>query len=74
MIYYRQCLFCRNGNIYHRGWIPENYTKLTWVELLGENGEWYVWRILEVGSVRLTREEVAERSRDYLNQRKASDV
>jgi hypothetical protein len=61
MIYFRQCLFCRNGNIYHRGWIEEYYTTLKKVQLLGQNGEWYVWEILEVGKERLTEEEVAKR-------------
>ena len=66
---YKQCIL-RKGNIQTTSWIPEKYAKVNKVlKLKAVDG----WKVIEVG-VEMDEKEVNERSRDYLKQRKASDV
>ena len=58
-------------------WIPEKYA-VRGKYLSLENRETGIcedgWRVVLVGTVRLSADQVSERSRDYKNQRKASDI
>lgn len=71
--YLTQCVL-NKGNRTQVAWIPECKAKIgSLVELI--TGDWREcgWRVSGVG-VRLPESIVRERSRDYLNARKASDI
>jgi len=51
-------------------WIPEKYAKIgKFIKLKNDNG----WEVIEIGDKKDSRE-VQERSMDYRNQRKVSDI
>ena len=58
-------------------WLPEKFAvKGKFVELKNRNtGEWVNgWQVISVGDKRLPEDQVTERSQDYKNTRKASDI
>ena len=74
-MYSKQCKLTRLADgAYQVSWLPEQYARVGKILSLSANGQDEgVWRVDEVGS-RLHMKEVGERSRDYLKQRKASDI
>ena len=67
---YRQCLLV-NGEATEIAWIPEYLAKIgQWIEVKATGA---LWSVQEVWS-RMEEKAVRERSRDYRNQRKASDI
>ena len=64
----------RNGNTQTVAWIEEKGAKEGFSVTFkhGEESEW--WKVLSVGTSRHTKDEAYARERDYLRQRKASDV
>ena len=74
MTHFRQCKL-------HRGaqrtvsWLPERFARQGRYLKLKTDGEWQDgWRVMAVGSQRMTEQEVNERSQDYKHQREASDI
>ncbi len=60
----------RKRNEYQTTWIPEKYAKIgNFIRLKEDNG----WEVIEIGNKKDSRE-VQERSMDYKNQRKVSDI
>lgn len=70
--YYRQCWLGREKQkCIHVAWIPEKYAKFGKVlKIKDVDG----YKVLAVGSVRKPEAEVNERSRDFKQTRKASDI
>ena len=72
--YMRQCeVVKKHGDALLRqvAWLPEAYAKIgACIEILGEPG----WTVTSVSYARHSREAVAEMQREYLRQRKASDI
>jgi len=77
MNYHRQCVLSHkigDGEEVKVAWIPEKFAvKGKYLELKEDDGWENGWQVMEVG-VRQASEAVRERSLDYRNQRKASDV
>ena len=72
MEFYKQCVL-KSGNTQTVGWIEERGAKLGFsVTLEDHPGQW--WKVMEVGTVRLAKDVVFDQERDYLRQRKASDI
>ncbi len=68
--YYRQCKLAKD-NLETITWIPEKFArKGKFLELKGEDG----WKVLSVGSARLTQDQVSEWSQSYKHQREVSDI
>lgn len=60
----------KKGNKYQISWIPEKYSKVgKFLKILDENG----WEVIEVNS-KMDSKKIQERSVDYKNQRKVSDI
>ena len=73
-MYYRQCKL-RRGNSFTTTWIPEKYAKKGKYLKLKNDDVWVDgWLVTEVGENRKPEELVKERSQDYKQQRKASDI
>ncbi len=81
MEYSRQCILIKylnhlNGDyVTTVSWIPEEYAITgNYIKLKDESGVWEDgWRVAKVMSRKETKE-VNIRSRDYINQRQASDI
>lgn len=73
-IYYRQCIL-KKTNQTQVAWLPEMFCKLyTYVEL-EINKKWEDgWKIIQVGTRRMSGSEVSEQSQEHKHQRKASDI
>lgn len=77
---FRQCSMdkkTKDGKKTVVSWIPEKYAiKGKYISL--ENRETGVcedgWKVVLVGTVRLSADQVSKRSQDYKNQRKVSDI
>ena len=68
--HYRQCMLV-NGEATTVAWIPDTLAKVgKWIEAKADKSLWYVYEAWN----RLPAAVVEERSRDYRNQRKASDI
>lgn len=66
---FKQCTLEKN-NIKQTAWIPEEFAHIGKIlKIKEDNG----WKVLSVGSQRLTQDYVSEREQDYKNQRLASD-
>lgn len=78
--FFRQCsldLPLKNGVKRTVSWIPEKYAiKGKIIQLKKrETDEWENgWVVVMVGTIRLTQDQVTERSQDFKKQRKASDI
>jgi hypothetical protein len=77
--YMRQCTFTKptkDGVSQTTSWIPEEFAKLNkYVKLKNESDEWIDgWQVISVSENRRTYEECNDRSQDYKNQAKASDI
>lgn len=56
-------------------WIPEKFAKLNRSLRLKINGVWdNLWIVKEVSSISFDEKYILERSQDYKNTRKASDI
>lgn len=78
MSYHRQCVLVKpNGKSSNKtiiSWIPEEYAVINKYVKLKNDGIWEDgWKVTEVGSRKLSKD-INERSRDYLRQRKVSDI
>lgn len=73
MEYYRQCTM-QNENTQTVAWIEERGAKEGFSVRFKDVGDEKWWTVLAVGPVRLPKDEVYARERDYINQRKASDI
>jgi hypothetical protein len=72
MEFYKQCVL-QSGNTQTVGWIEERGAKVGFSVTLEDcPGQW--WKVIEVGSMRIPKDEAHDLERDYLNQRKASDI
>ena len=74
MDYYKQCTL-RSGNTETVAWIEERGAKVGYSVTLEDSEDparW--WEVVLTGSNRIAKDEVYARERDYLNQRKASDI
>jgi len=67
--YHKQCKL-QKGNAHTTCWIPENFAKMGKVLKIEEDPGWVVTFI----GVRMESSKMMERSRDYLRQRKHSDI
>jgi len=79
-IYYRQCHLARKAPsgeslVLMVSWIPEKYAIVgKWLKLKNEQGEWENhWQVTNVWT-RKTEEQVLAHERDYVQQRKVSDI
>lgn len=71
--HHAQCLL-RRGQAHQVAFIPESFAKTGKTLKLKEGESWVDgWRVISVFS-RMSSVALAERSRDYLHQRKASDI
>lgn len=70
--YYKQCWLGREGEKFiHVAWIPEKFAKSGKVLRIKDVDG---FKVLAIGTARKPEEEVQERSRDFKNTRKASDI
>lgn len=66
---HRQCKL-QKGITFQYSWIPDKYAKLgKYIKLKDDDG----WEVVEVFSI-MDSKKVQERSTDYRNQRKVSDI
>lgn len=73
MEFYRQCRF-RSGNTETVAWIEERGAKVGYfVTFEDDDQEGRLWEVLSVGQ-RIPKDVVFDRERDYMKQRKASDI
>lgn len=71
---YRQCKLNKNGMI-RVAWVPEKFAKRGRYVCIKTDGEWSDgWHVEEVYSMRMSHNDLIERSQDYKHQRKASDI
>jgi len=71
--FYVQCLLTK-GSTRQTAWIPEEFSTVGRVVKLKDQGEWGEgWQVLTAG-IRLPEAYLRERSRDYVQTRKASDI
>ena len=72
---YKQCTL-KNGDVWHHAWIPEEFAvKGKLIQIKNELGHWgMTWEVVSAGQVGISGEYVRELERDYLHQRKASDI
>lgn len=71
--FYVQCLLTK-GRIRQTAWIPEEFSTVGRVVKLKDQGEWgHGWQVSTAG-IRLPEAYLRERSRDYVQTRKASDI
>ena len=77
-VFYRQCELERNDGKKREcqvSWIPEQYAVVGKYLKLKDDGSWTDgWRVISVGEIRCSAEEVSARSRDYRSQRRVSDI
>lgn len=75
-IYYRQCTMRRKNRGEYVAWIPEKFAEVgRWLELKMKDGRWQNhWQVIYVGSSKREESYLVAHERDYLNQRKASDI
>ena len=71
MEFYRQCVL-QSGTTQTVGWIEERGARVG-LHVTLEDYPGQLWKVMEVNG-RLAKDFVFERERDYLNQRKTSDV
>jgi hypothetical protein len=71
--YFKQCQF-RSGNIHTMAWIEEEGAKVGNTMIFKDTDDPRRWEVTLVFDIRLTEDAVKERERDYLKQRKASDI
>jgi hypothetical protein len=76
MIYYRQCVLCKEGTKFIRSWIPEKFAKINkCVKLKKKDGNWEDgWIVTEVTANRQTEEFVLSHRDDYRYQRQRTDI
>ena len=66
----RQCML-RKGNTIQASWIPEKFAKIgKYLKLHDEDG----WQVVSISDERKSSTDAIERSQDYKNTRKASDI
>jgi hypothetical protein len=72
--FHRHCLL-QKGNVKTTAWIPEKFAKLDkYISLKYDEDDWNDgWKVIYVGT-RLGTKYMLERSQDYKQTRKASDV
>jgi hypothetical protein len=75
---YKQCKMKMVGsNIFHHAWIPSKLAEVGKViQFKGEDGLWGkpAWEVVSAGQIGQEGKYVRELERDYLHQRKASDI
>ena len=73
MNYFRQCIMYKD-TVIQTAWIPEVHARRGNKIRIKNDGEWESgWIVREIGT-RDTEENVLANERDYLHQRKASDI
>jgi len=75
--YYRQCLV-GSKTLRQITWLPETYAKLNSEILLNHHenktNEKKLWKVISVGKVRFSEDEIRIRERSYKKQRGVSDI
>lgn len=67
---YKQVKLTKN-NVFVTVWIPEHFAHVgKYLKIKDEDG----WQVLEVYQARISQEQLSEYERDYLHQRKMSDI
>lgn len=72
MEYYRQCTL-QHKNTQTVAWISEKGAKVGFRVTLEEDPNLW-WTVVQAGTTRLPKDEALDRERDYLHQRRASDI
>ncbi len=68
--FFRHCKLTK-GQTSEIAWIPERFAiKGKFIKVLGEDG----WQVVEVGKSRIEGSYLMEHERNYLTQRRASDI
>jgi hypothetical protein len=72
---YKQCTL-KKDNVFHKAWIPSVFAvKGKRIQIKNDIVQFgSQWEVLSVGDTELSKEYVRELERDYLHQRKASDI
>lgn len=72
---YKQCTL-KKGMVVYKAWIPQQFAvrgKL--IQIKNELGNWgSTWEVVSTGEMALSGSYVRELERDYLHQRRASDI
>jgi hypothetical protein len=75
---YKQCTFKMvGGNVMYHAWVPVEFAIRGKVLIFKNNeGQWSqaAWRVVSAGENLISGEYLRELERDYLHQRKASDI
>jgi hypothetical protein len=72
--FYRQCTMTK-GTISQMAWIPEHFAVLDkYLRLKKDGVDEDGWQVKSVGANRIDGEYLKEHERNYLSQRKASDI
>lgn len=71
---YYQCKL-EKWNCETTAWLPEKFSILNKIVKIKIDEKWENgWKVVEVGTLPVTEEDVIARSRDFTKQRKASDI